>query len=243
MTFRSSYRVAPPELRCVWMTGGVLTYQLCDRNFDCAHCPLDTAMRNAYGRNGESAPKTSGRTLQDGRSYTAEHCWVMDRTAGSVRIGIEPGLAGRLAQADGISLPPAGRLVHERDACAWYRFDEAMVPIRLPFSLTVVDSNREVRSDPSVVAKDPYEHGWLLDAIVSCDALSGRTVMAAREAEKVYTHDDEELRIAEAILERQRTPGIGVTMHDGGDHVHSLLDMLGSARYCALIGNIYCKVT
>ncbi len=35
----------PDELRCVWMSAGILSYQLCDRAFDCDHCALDQAMR------------------------------------------------------------------------------------------------------------------------------------------------------------------------------------------------------
>ena len=46
MESSSSYPVSPPEQRCVWMSAGILTYQLCDRGFDCANCPLDKAMRN-----------------------------------------------------------------------------------------------------------------------------------------------------------------------------------------------------
>jgi len=31
--------------RCVWMTAGVVSYRLCNRAFDCDHCPLDRALR------------------------------------------------------------------------------------------------------------------------------------------------------------------------------------------------------
>ena len=31
---------------CVWVTAGVLNYKLCDRDFDCEHCPLDAALRD-----------------------------------------------------------------------------------------------------------------------------------------------------------------------------------------------------
>lgn len=32
-------------LKCIWMLAGVLTYRLCDRQYDCEHCPLDAALR------------------------------------------------------------------------------------------------------------------------------------------------------------------------------------------------------
>lgn len=31
--------------RCVWMLAGVVSYRLCNRAFDCDHCPLDRALR------------------------------------------------------------------------------------------------------------------------------------------------------------------------------------------------------
>lgn len=244
MATSSSYRVAPSDQRCVWMTAGVLTYQLCDRKFECTGCPLDAAMRNACVRP-ESDLRSSRdrRPLRADRFYTAEHCWISEHTSGSVRIGLEPGFAIRLASAHGISPPPAGRVIHEREACVWCRFEDAMVPIRLPFDVTVVDSNRDVRSQPSLVAEDPFEKGWLLDAIIDRTKLKGRCVMDAHEAEKVYANDEEELRIIEAAFVRSGASGVGPTMHDGGEHVQFLVEMLGSARYCALIGRVYCKVT
>ena len=35
------------EVPCVWMTACVLSFRLCDRDLECADCPLDLALRNA----------------------------------------------------------------------------------------------------------------------------------------------------------------------------------------------------
>ena len=41
-----SYREAVVgPARCVWMLAGVVSYRLCNRAFDCDHCPLDRALR------------------------------------------------------------------------------------------------------------------------------------------------------------------------------------------------------
>lgn len=34
------------ELKCVWMSSGVVEYKLCDCNFDCDNCPFDKAMKS-----------------------------------------------------------------------------------------------------------------------------------------------------------------------------------------------------
>ncbi|MFL6213965.1 MAG: hypothetical protein ACJ74J_08740 [Blastocatellia bacterium] len=33
-----------PSAECVWMQAGVVGYKLCDRQFDCEHCPFDLAL-------------------------------------------------------------------------------------------------------------------------------------------------------------------------------------------------------
>ncbi len=43
----SGYRLIPEkELKCVWMTAGMLSYKLCKYDFRCEKCPLDWELRN-----------------------------------------------------------------------------------------------------------------------------------------------------------------------------------------------------
>lgn len=45
------------ETPCVWMTAGVLTCWLCDRNLECQACPLDAALRHDAERPLQAAPR------------------------------------------------------------------------------------------------------------------------------------------------------------------------------------------
>jgi glycine cleavage system H protein len=46
---KNYYPVVPKkELKCVWMTAGVLTYKLCKYNFQCEKCPLYWELRNQF---------------------------------------------------------------------------------------------------------------------------------------------------------------------------------------------------
>ena len=51
-------RPAGAPTRCVWMEAGVVGYKLCDREFDCDHCPFDAALR------GEAAHDGRGREIE-----------------------------------------------------------------------------------------------------------------------------------------------------------------------------------
>ncbi|MDO9349920.1 MAG: hypothetical protein Q7U55_01625, partial [Deltaproteobacteria bacterium] len=42
-----SYQLIPKkELKCVWMTAGLLSYKLCKYDLQCEKCPLDWELRN-----------------------------------------------------------------------------------------------------------------------------------------------------------------------------------------------------
>ena len=41
-----SMKIVPPgKKRCVWMEAGVVSYKLCDNNYDCSTCVYDHAMQ------------------------------------------------------------------------------------------------------------------------------------------------------------------------------------------------------
>lgn len=58
---------------CVWMRAGVIRFWLCDRNFDCDHCPLDAALRGSRQAMRRELPaatrKPPAPPSRDGSSY------------------------------------------------------------------------------------------------------------------------------------------------------------------------------
>jgi len=57
---KNYYQLIPKEdLKCVWMTAGLLTYKLCKYNLQCEKCPLDWELRNlsAAPSDGSAAPQ------------------------------------------------------------------------------------------------------------------------------------------------------------------------------------------
>ncbi|MFZ2448030.1 MAG: hypothetical protein WAW37_16865 [Syntrophobacteraceae bacterium] len=41
------------ETECVWMKARVVNFKLCEREFDCAECPFDKAMKAAWNQESE----------------------------------------------------------------------------------------------------------------------------------------------------------------------------------------------
>jgi len=53
---RTSMRIVPPgKKKCVWMEAGVVSYKLCDYNFDCSTCSYDHGMQDKVARHKAAA--------------------------------------------------------------------------------------------------------------------------------------------------------------------------------------------
>ena len=51
---KESFKIVPPgRKKCVWMEAGVVSYKLCDNNFDCPTCSYDHAMQAKVERERE----------------------------------------------------------------------------------------------------------------------------------------------------------------------------------------------
>ena len=50
-TARESFKIVPPgKKKCIWMEAGVVSYKLCDNNYDCSTCRYDHAMQDKVNR-------------------------------------------------------------------------------------------------------------------------------------------------------------------------------------------------
>ena len=57
--------IPPGKKKCVWMEAGVVSYKLCDNNFDCSTCVYDQAMEVKAARSREAATNVPVAALTD----------------------------------------------------------------------------------------------------------------------------------------------------------------------------------
>ncbi|HEY6099169.1 MAG TPA: hypothetical protein VIW03_07050, partial [Anaeromyxobacter sp.] len=230
-----------------------LSYQLCERAFDCEHCPLDAALRMHFARGAETgaggtppAPETG--PLPDDRRYSRGHCWVMPRgaagaapasgeaTRGASRVGIEPGLAKALLAPREVVRPTSGERLASRQLHLWIVTAGGTLPVAAPLGGTVRRVNPELAARPHLLLSSPLEEGWLYevepDAPEASDGL-----FAAAEAARLYAGDAERFRAALA-RELRRSGGLPV-LADGGVMLDHVADMLGPPRYFALLARAF----
>ena len=63
---KESMKIIPPgKKKCVWMEAGVVSYKLCDNNYDCPTCSYDHAMQMKVARTQESAPAKAAEPVAE----------------------------------------------------------------------------------------------------------------------------------------------------------------------------------
>ena len=191
---QKNYKIIPEgDSRCVWMSAGILSYQLCNRLFDCDACPLDIAMRQHFQRPEDEEEQTAPQTgqqdeeneLRDGYNYTATHFWVKSISNSLYRVGIEPGLSRALFVPKTIVLPAAGETIQESQPCLWFVLGENTVPLTACADGVVVTQNVLLPERPYKVYYHPYDQGWLFDMKLDLKA-GGPQFLSASTARKVF---------------------------------------------------------
>jgi glycine cleavage system H protein len=246
---RKNFPLVPPqESRCVWMTAGILSYQLCDREFDCEHCPLDKALRTGFPerdvptQEGKSlAAQTSERKLglPAGYLFGRRHIWVKASDHSTARIGIEPSYAAALISPRAVVLPSVGEHVHRGRVCLWIVLEGGTIPILAPLDGEVRSTNARLGDNPHAICEAPFGEGWLFDLAIDRGGLEQAGLLAVDEATRLFAADQarfQSLVTAEISKEGGTT---GITLADGGQMLHTVSSMLGSMRYFRLVREVF----
>lgn len=241
------FHVIPPqESKCVWMTAGILSYQLCDRAFDCEQCPLDIALRQRFtqhqpkvNREKIIAPTKGGEESNVGVLFGRKHLWVKRKGESKVRLGIEPGMASVLVSPMAIVLPALGAEIARNKACSWIVLGGGTLPMISPITGQVVSTNNMLAEHPHAVCASPLDEGWLFELTVTNADLEGADVLATADVARIYGDDEGPLRHL-LTAETQKTES--ENSHFQTDHrraIERLSEKLGPTEYLKLLRNSY----
>ena len=152
---------AREELPCIWVLAGVLSYRLCDRNYECEQCELFHAMRGhgvGAAAVGEYIPADEAAQLEPSlaavedqvnayvskliagcelhldRPYTPGHFWLSDSAVDGVTVGLDGHVLRVLHPVDDLVPPPAGVLLKRGEPCGWIVRGRVTIPLEAPIS-------------------------------------------------------------------------------------------------------------
>jgi len=242
------------ELPCVWVSAGVLSYRLCDREYDCEGCPLYQALRGggagAVVGSAGSPDATPGVedpiarylaglgarcTLHLDRAYSAEGLWMERETSGedgALRIGMDDYTLRLLQPVESVVLPRPGVWLQHRAPCAWVNRGRLAIALHCPVAGEVI----EVHSCPTLV---PPAHWWF--RIIPHESVALAEGLYRNEA--LLNWFRTRVRAVHDHLDAAMTPpegrAVGPALNDGGIPTIDLEMVLGRERFEALVGTLF----
>ena len=248
-----------PDLPCVWMSAGVLSYRLCDREYECETCPLDQALRggakDAPLPGGAAAAGTApaaedavgrylsslgaGCTLHLDRPHSAEGLWLECEPGGTLRVGLDDYTLRLLQPVADVVLPKVGVWLRHEAPCAWIHRGRLAIVLHCPVSGEVVEVHTCPVLGPPAPGEsaagrwwfrlNPHESLGMATGLYRNEALLDWFVGRVRA---VHVR-------ANAAMRPSAAGGVGLALADGGMPTDDLEMVLGRERFEDLVGTLF----
>ncbi len=111
--------------------------------------------------------------------YHTEHEWIRLEND-SITLGITHFAQDSLGDIVYLELPKMGESVQSGQEIGEVESTKTTSPIYTPVTGTVIEVNENLREQPDIVNKDPYQQGWILKIRLS-DASEIDGLMTARQ--------------------------------------------------------------
>ncbi len=110
--------------------------------------------------------------------YTAEHEWVRETGADSVRIGITDFAQEQLGDVVYVDLPAVGAELTAGQSCGEIESTKSVSELYAPVTGVVTARNEALDATPERVNSDPYGDGWLVELRVTDPTTMGALLSA-----------------------------------------------------------------
>lgn len=248
------------ELPCIWVLSGVLSYRLCDRDYDCESCELYQAL-SGCSRLGQvhrtkdwtgvpSATTPAGQVsahltyllagcrLYLDRPYRPPHFWLDVTEPDRIAIGLDGALVRMLRPIRRVVTPGVGLHLERDQPCGWIARDHLAVPLNMPIAGEVIETNANY-TGAEEPCRLPEGEDWLFRVRPDEPPEDVPGVVGAEETLAWYA--DRMRTVKQAILAAISGPhaaGVGPVMADGGEPQATLETVLGREAYKTLIDRI-----
>ena len=260
---KNYYQLVPKkELKCVWMTAGLLTYKLCKYDLQCERCPLDwelrnlsatpsfhpTAFREVKNIDSGSLPpqekekpdeKFPGEDLfrldiKGSFFYHPGHTWVKVERADEVRVGLDCFIRRMIGKVNVIVLPLSGTRCRRGENLCSIIQEEGILDIVFPLSGSILSVNQKLKDQPDLISKDPMGDGFLLILKPKNLQRDQQYLFSGEAALSWYRKDLERFKTA-IISELNGQERIGITMQDGGISLGDVKKIVAPERYIQVV--------
>lgn len=250
--FRDDFNMMPDsdDMKCVWMTSGIISYKLCSLDFKCEECAFDSVMHS--GTFTGTQLKTMNRPLtQDVSSvglskncldgslfYHKNHCWIRVVNPHEVVIGINGILSKLMYGIRTVVLPRIGEPVIKNQVFAHIMLEKQIVPLIMPVNGEVIAVNETLGGKPELLRTEFCDKGWLVT--IKADNLEKelRTLSFGSKAMEWYRAKERSLNEAIYAACNTNREQLGATMHDGGELIPNASELLTSEQFSKVLDEL-----
>ena len=227
-----------PSQLCVWMSAGLLTYKLCDRDFDCERCPLDAGLRGGAPASPQHtallAPGRDARVFPEDRLYANGHTWVQavgSRDEGLLKFGLDAFAVAIIGRCREVRWRVSDRPLARGETLCEIDLGLGTLTAGAPVRCTVLDGNPTLQREPSQLVTAPYGDGWIAQLAAEPSELDG--LLTAERAREKARLDLQRFR-RRVALQLLADPEAR-SLPDGGEMLVDLRQMLGGPKYLELL--------
>jgi hypothetical protein len=228
------------ELKCIWMTSKLVSYKLCDREFDCENCEFDKVFRNLSTKNDETILDDNHKPdlldniinrierehFDSNLIYLKNQLVIKKLFGNAYYLGVNPIVLLLLENVKStIELP--GSDVKKDKVILSLIGDWGEKEFISPFNFMIIGKI-------SIVPCKFNQNKWY-------------SIILFNEEER----SDTQLTKEEWTLEKQKavsllknynhSPGIGQSLLDGGKKIQHLYQYLGTKEYLKILNGIFSK--
>jgi glycine cleavage system H lipoate-binding protein len=247
------------DVKCIWMSTGLVDYKLCEKNSDCDNCEFYKIMREeAFNMsrksiyadaskdevmNFDSYKKKIHSMVHNYRFYKrnlyySKDLWIKTEERTAI-IGLNSFIRNLLPQNISFIFPVIGSKIKQGHPIFWLSIGNNIISIKAPVSGIVKKVNNNSINFLNNISDSEYDEGWLVSISLSnfekekyklCN-FDQITINTAKEADRI------EKNFLSAVQDNYSN--IGPTMHDGGAETNDIYGMLGESRYLELINSLF----
>jgi glycine cleavage system H protein len=235
-----NYPLIPEEEhKCIWMTTGLISYKLCDKDYQCEICPFDQAIKHDekcesnFQDLGEdwmegSPQKDPSAQINGSIFYHPDHCWVKVEDHEKAKIGIDNLLTQLITDVKMIILPQVGSFASQGECYAYIILEDYILPVISPLSGSIQTVNPRLKKEPELIIDDPRGEGWLLTIRPGNLERDLKNLLFGKKALLWYQREEKEIIARADFMLKHNPDELGPTMQDGGVRIKGLHDMLHS---------------
>jgi glycine cleavage system H lipoate-binding protein len=102
-----------------------------------------------------------GFSIPEGYSFHPGHTWAHREGPETARVGLDSFAGMLIGRVDSIDVLGLNRWVRQGQRIAVVKSGDLEIDLVSPIEGVVTAVNRDIADDPSLIARDPYEAGWI----------------------------------------------------------------------------------